>query len=307
MKNLSKVIITLVMLLAISPVYNIANAAKQTKIEETNMIDPVKNPEDLSTKKLDNILKKMNFSSEEIGNMSKRVKNQIVRHGGKKAKTVEQEIKHYYTSLDGVKYEITEENKEEINKIKQQDIATFSKENQIPIISIPKSEMSLMSAPTTVGDNKEIGKLSISFYVTKTISGNSTEHEYITFLDWTWSDEPALIWTDEAALAWDNHFTGITGTVDKYNIAVLNGQMKVATSQLKVKDEIYGLKTDIVLGPFDQQYGGISQHIRVPKRYNGETTRLLDIGLSVKAGSITVPSSKLIEQWDIPLNVTVGQ
>lgn len=318
MNKYSKILLAVILLFAIFPAFNHTDA----KESEDKLIKGTPNPEELSIDQINSKLKEIGFTDREINKLSEPTKENIVKYGGKKVQLSDQELEHFYTSNNGEKYEITKENEDEINKIKQQDLIEEAKVNNKSVMSIPADDLEVQSVSTMdVGDVGGKDPLSLNFFVTQTSSGNSNEYEYIVHFDWNWSDFPNFAFTDKAAMSWDNNYSGVQGSQEKYNIVTdhyASGPVIRSAPQLvSLSPEVYGITGEINLTSSGTQYGGFSQHIRVPKTSKGRTTTLLssyvhayspfDIGMSIGPGSISVKDSALSDEWRIGLNVTVGE
>lgn len=264
----------------------------------------------------DKAIEEMGFSKKEISKMSPHTKETLLASGGKKA-DYEVSLKKYYTSLDGTKYEITEDNAKEIENIKKQDIQQYSKESGISILRLNTGVSSQNISTLSTGDGwdeVEDGKLYVTSYVAKTTSGNTNEHEYIAFFDYSWNDLPWAGYTDEAALAWDNRFAGIANTVDKYLWTYIGG---TNNSAMKTSPQIYGIQAEFPIAMNSiSQIGGFSQHIRVPTKYTGETGRIIgkyvhhlkpkfSAGITIGYVTINAPDT-MTQEFDLDMNLKIG-
>jgi hypothetical protein len=271
---------------------------------------------DSHTDAAERVIESMGFSKAEISNMSPKAKETLIESGGEKAE-YEVSLKKYYTSLDGTKYEITKENADQIESIKKRDITQFSKESGVSMLRLNTGDTSNNLSTLSTGDGwdeVQDGKLYVTTYVAKTISGNASEHEYIAFLDYAWDTLPWAGHTDEAAIAWDNRFTGITNTVDKYLWTYIGG---TNNSALKTTPEVYGIKAEFPIAMNSiEQIGGFSQHIRVPKVYDGQTGRIIakyvhhlkpkfSAGITIGYATINVPEV-MTEVWHLEMNIRIG-
>lgn len=270
-----------------------------------------------NVKSNDRAVEAMGFSKEEISNMSPSAKEALLKSKGKKA-DYELSLKKHYISLDGTKYEVTEENAEEIERIKKQDINQYSKESGVSLLRLNTGDTSDSYSTLSAGngwDEVQAGKLYVTTYVAKTTSGNPTsEHEYIVFLDYSWDDLPWAGFTDEAAIAWDERFTGITNTVDKYLWTYIGG---TNNSALKTTPEVYAIKAEFPIAMNSiSQIGGFSQHIRVSKKHDGDTGRVIakyvhhlkpkfSAGITIGYVTINAPET-MTEVYSLDMNLRIG-
>ncbi|QJX64132.1 hypothetical protein HLK66_22485 [Niallia circulans] len=75
---------------------------------------------------LDSLLIEKGFSKEEILSMNEETKEKLATSTGEKADyTITK--KEYYNSLNGKKYEVTNENRNQINELIEKDIAIIKK------------------------------------------------------------------------------------------------------------------------------------------------------------------------------------
>jgi len=305
-----KKMVSLLLLLFLSFILAGNAGAEPNNVPKDNngLVKPVNNPEKLSVKQLNKRLLAMGYTENEIEGMSDFIKRQIVQVGGKKANMTAEPIEQYYTSLNGVKYKITDENKTEIENIKQKDRIE---------LGIVKEEPTFSTFDFSNGASEDIW--SATTYVTMT-GQTSTEYEYTFFADWLWSEAPFAYHTDKIAVAWENDFTGISNTESSYAWALAryaDGDRMISTGDqvLDLKSEIYGLISDIGLGTWSQQAGGISQTLAVNKNLSGTRSSLVtkyvhpwtafDVSLNIGPGSI---SSEHFygDEWTWRVNVTIG-
>lgn len=295
MKKTGKIFVSLVVLIAM--LFSLNMQIVDAKSHEQNV-------ESKLTKKLI----KMGFSQEEIENMSNQTKSGLIKSGGKKA-DYSVNLKRYYNSLDGNKYEITDKNEQEINEIKEQDLRQYSAETGISMM-----KMDSFSTLANEGYDELVdGILSLGTYVAKTTSSSTSEYEYIIFLDWSWNGQPVAIFNDNAAISWDNRFIGLSSTVEKYFF----GEWGSDPSRIKTTPEVYGLKASFpVYGNSSYQMGGISQHVRIPKSFQGQTGRIvaayvhslspMNFGVDIGPASISIPGGVLAEEFHLDMNITIG-
>ncbi|MFE4524111.1 hypothetical protein ACFRCQ_18695 [Cytobacillus firmus] len=88
-------------------------------------------------------------------------------------------------------------------------------------------------------------------------------------------------------------------------------------SALKTTPEIYGIKAEFPIAMNSiSQIGGFSQHIRVPKSYDGQTGRIIakyvhhlkpkfSAGITIGYATINVPEV-MTEVWHLEMNLRIG-
>lgn len=259
------------------------------------------------------VLENKGYSDDEINSMNDTTKEKLANSEGTRADyTVTQ--KEYYNSLDGKKYEVTDENRSEINKIMERDIAQYTKKAGISVMRV-QSPMTLATT-SYAGDSYEDNNISVNAYVDKTTSSNSaTEYAYKAFLDFSWFDTPAINFTDQIGLAWDNRFIGLANTLDDY-YTYLYAQQYMYSKSIDTDQELYGFKGKFTLERSAFQVGGMSQTIKVPTKYKNQTGKFqakyvhalipFNIGIGIGAASVEVPTDFASQEFVLDFNLTIG-
>lgn len=255
----------------------------------------------------DLILKEKGFSDKEINGLSDETKNEIVETDAERAEYEVEEVEQYYNSLDGQRYKITEENKDEIEEIRQQDL----------------EELGLEESPTVEPfyfmNEARDGKWSAVTIVTKKGS-TSKEHKYNIMTEWYWSKAPVALRTDSIGTAWEVDFSGVANTASKYAQGIgrfADGDRAIDTTKsVKMNEEVYGIKATHNLGNYRTQMGGFSQDVSVPKRLDGETSSMVttyahpylpgEVSLNIGPGSIS-PENFVGDEWTYRVNITIGK
>ena len=252
-------------------------------------------------------LKEKGYTSEDISKMNESTKDQLIENQGKKAE-YEVTATEYYNSNDGKKYKVTDQNREEIYKIRDKDLAKYAAENGISIMEItrPVQGMSRIGTDTYSDD-----KLVFSAFVDKSKTVGS-EYEYAAFVDFNWKKMASVAFFDEIALAWDNRFIGLAKTLDGYYISGSGSQ----GDKLKKDQELYGISARFVLIKTLNLSGGISQNIRVGTNYKGKTGKfqakyvhtLIPFPGSVSIGpaSVDVPAGWSNQEFKLDFNLKIG-
>lgn len=266
--------------------------------------------ETYASSNLDKELENKGYSQSEISSMNNTTKEKLANSNGQRADyTVT--TKEYYNSLDGKKYEVTEANREEINKIMKNDFVKYYEENGISVVRATPSSVSINSG----GDYYEDNKLSVSAFVDLSTT-NSVEYTYYAFLDFAW-DEPATVqWTDHLGLAWDNRFIGLANTLTDYLAWTHILGNNWVTGSLTPSQEIYGIKGRFLVPNSGTILGGISQQVKVPVRYKNETAKfqakyvhtLVPFTGAINLGpaSVNVPTGMLCQEFVLDFNLNIG-
>lgn len=299
MKNFINKLFTLTILFTMLLSVSIASA---------NEVDVLKDKSILTSTEIDETLLENGFTEEDISRMSERVKLDIVQSDGKKA-VYDVVHKRYYTSLDGTRYEITDENQDEIAEIQKRDIEEYSAETGMDKKILTERSMLLNSSA-----GKTAGALDLYSTIYKVTSGSSTEHEYKVELNWYWDKAFYSVVVDNAGIAWDNRFTGIANTVGKY----FESQFGENNNNLSTTPQVYGIKASYPLATYaSYQIAGFWQNVRVSKNYTNQTGRIVagyghslsnaNFGINIGPASISIPGGRLVEEHYLEMNLTIGQ
>jgi len=165
----------------------------------------------LSKKQKTKILKTMRFTDEEITRLPEDLQDYLVSEGGVKVDTVKGEMTHVYVDLEGNSHVVTEENEDEINQIKQKDLATI--EIIAPELELDTDKVNTLGTnPFREGNFFGDGQ---AIYMGKTSNGLELEYQYITGFEW--SKRPWIYGVDSIANAWQYH-TVSTKTDGRYDV-----------------------------------------------------------------------------------------
>ncbi|SEN68927.1 hypothetical protein SAMN05192533_11780 [Mesobacillus persicus] len=223
----------------------------------------------------------------------------------------EMSVSQYYNSLDGTRYRVTDENRNKIYEIMKNDIAHYSKEEEISILRMPTpvDGISTMGA----GDFYDDSSLYFSAFIEK-IGVKTSVYKYIAFLDFSWKSWPQFTEKDSIALAWDDKFTGMKNTLSKYyNLG--DQSFKDISSNMTASNEMHGIKARFLLFP-SKTLGGISTELAVSERHLGDygsfqaayVHSLIPFtgGVSIGPASIDVPTSWLSQEFRLDFNLKIG-
>ncbi|MNC30676.1 hypothetical protein D3C75_789650 [compost metagenome] len=234
----------------------------------------------------------MNFTDAEINNFPQELKNDLISTGGRKVALTKSNTKQIYTSLDGVDYTVTDENKEDIEKIKQEDLSKINA-GQVSTMKMGSKEDGIWSG---------YGALFFSGS-----SSNGTEYVYSYLTYFNWSDTPNFFFADKIAMSYQNNATR-TGSSGKYDFGTGNSTLSINTSS------IYGISTSYSIpGP---GYGYIKADVNIPKTQAGLTGLFnsayghpyLPSGISVSiAGYGSISLSGTGDKWYWDNTFTIGQ
>lgn len=262
-------------------------------------------------------LSNMGFSKDEINGMQDQTKNKLLNAGGKRADYEVTETE-YYNSLDGTKYEVTDENRDEINKIMQKDIEEYSKKSGISIMYLgqPIEQSRVSTLSSSGGDQTSTDKLSFTAYLDQVPSGNpSTEVEYLATIDFSWMQSPSIAQKDHMALAWDERFIGVANSLDGYYLLDAFGDGNFGQGSINLEQSLYGFDASFTLGHF-LELGGASQNVRVAKQYSNRTAKFeakyihtflpLTGGVNIGQAFVNVPSDWLCQEFKLDFNLIIG-
>lgn len=227
---------------------------------EDGRVLPVKNAKNLTTKQLDIVLRNMEMDDDLISNMPLAVKQHFVSTGGV-AVPVTTEKKEYFRTSDGKRILVTEENKDEIDKIKQEEIAKLSKIEGLEFTTFGENLGSDAS-----GDFRGYSALT---YLGKT----SGEFQY-QYADWFHYDADVTYrTTDKIARAWQDH----TVSVKRHGFGqwVVNGWYNDLSISTHHNGGTTGSYAAIKLPSsslFDKAYGYYYDNVNINKSVAKNTT-----------------------------------
>ncbi|MPY15642.1 hypothetical protein [Paenibacillus glucanolyticus] len=210
------------------------------------------------------ILKEMGYTLDEIETMNPSVKQDMAISGGRKVE-VETNIVQYFNSSDGKRYLVTDENREEIEALRQQEAERLSKELNKKIEVAPLSNMG------STRDGIFSGRGHVSY---QGKSPNATEFQFRYTDTFDWSGYPKITYTDTFAHAWQSHSTSVSS--EGRLTSVINGSNYY--NNLTINPEsIYGSSTKISLSNklFETMSGYIANEVRIPISYKGTTGKFI--------------------------------
>lgn len=265
-----------------------------------NLVSNSKNI-NLSDAQQDQILKEMRFTEDEIKAMGPSVKENLALNGGVKV-DVQTKLVQYFNSSDGNRYLVTDQNREQIEALRQMEAEKLGEQLNKEISIQPLSSMG------SVVD----GIFSASGYVTYQ-GRNSTEFEYRYTDSFAWSKTPQNLYDDTIAHAWQTQGTSIfsdgqlttkwLGNKDYHNLMV-------------TPEGVYGSSAKVRYSMlFEEMTGYLANHVRIPVSYKGTTGRFVAkfahpwsiIQPSISVGAISISFGPFIGDewsWESTFNIT---
>lgn len=317
MKNLWKVgSVVLVALLLVSPIAKAEGNGTESQIKKTIVIDSnlaiqknndgtIENnlqDKDLTINQQELILKEMNFTEQEINNMGSDLKESLSKSGGTKVNTTTK-LNQYFNSLDGNKYLVTDENKNEIEYLRQRDAM------QLSTVLNKEVKINSLSSMGSISDGIFSAKGFVS-YQGKT--SNSKEYEYRYHDSFRWSRSPQYAYNDKLAHAWQTHSTSVSSEASiRYD---LNG----AYQYLSVTPEgVYGssAKVNFTSNFIGELSGYLVNVVRIPVSNQGTTGRFVAkyahpwtiLSPSISAGPVSIDFSTYIgDEWSWENTFTIS-
>ncbi|MGO4528694.1 hypothetical protein AB4Z30_06400 [Paenibacillus sp. 2TAF8] len=143
------------------------------------------------------VLEEMGFSKKEVEEMSPALIQEISLNGGKKVDT-QTTIKQYYNSTDGEKYPVTNENRKEIEALRQKETGVVNK---------------------TVAQSSNIGTMSdvyqeypftgTGYVIYRGKTSNAKEFIYDYYNTAFWAESPYYKYIDKLASSWQSFATSV--------------------------------------------------------------------------------------------------
>ncbi|XEC93725.1 hypothetical protein AB6A23_20565 [Paenibacillus tarimensis] len=221
---------------------------------------PVKNAKKLSDTQLNTILKHMKVNDDLISKMPLEVKQHFVSKGGVSVPITSKQKEYFYTS-DGKRLLVTDENREEINKIKQQEAAKLNN-------SVQANNFSALSGPDLGSD----GDGTFSGFSNLQYIGETDKEKEYTYAEWFFYNKNVNYhYTDKIAHAWQSHTKSIarSGSAQYYLFDKFH-EMTVTTSH---EGSVTGSSASIKLPQtfFESMFGLFYDDVRIPKTESGYT------------------------------------
>jgi hypothetical protein len=261
----------------------------------------------LEKEEMQDLLIEKGFEEDFIMSSTTSVLEELIENDAKSVE-VEVELVNIYHSLDGNAYEVTEENKNEINRIREKDKMKAFGSNNLQL-----NTYSTQCVCKVITDGDWSGHISLSY-----MGKNGSNHEYRIFAGWWWDRMPYAYWgSDKMAIAWQNHATGEGGSYTGYAFGITDSgeyQQRNLSGHREVR---YGIEQPVPLGTWNNGQGGeIGYTVSIPDRYNGDRTSVVytylhpyspfDITLNIGPVSITY-NEFWGDEWSYRLNHTIGE
>ncbi|PAF33562.1 hypothetical protein [Paenibacillus sp. 7516] len=257
---------------------------------------PIKNTEKLSVTQLESILREMKMSDEVIEKMPRSQKEYYASQGGISI-PVETKLKRYFRTSDGRRLLVTDENKNEIEALRQKEVAKINNE----------LNTNITIAPLDMGseaDGSFSGK-GVLGYVGK--SPNATEFEFSYGDDFNFSKNVTYKFTDKIAHAWQSHTTSVRYYGEWWRYVL--GDLTQKPLEIKNEGSVYGRS-----GAFshngsvaDETGGFLVDIVRIPVSYKGTTGKWVTryshpwsfIIPDISIGPISVDFSSYVgDEWE---------
>ncbi|MED0875509.1 hypothetical protein [Bacillus mobilis] len=310
----------LVLSMGISLNFSSSAAAETNRTEIANKIE-IKHAEDgriqginsaskLNSGELNRVLGEMGFSFNEISNMQEGLKKEIVEGGGKKSNLELIEEKQEYTSLDGKDYVLNEQNKQEIQNIKERDANTIinnskGKNNAIQYMNPPSAEIT---------DD-------LTFNLFAIYQGQrGSDYVYKVFSNQMWTKRPYWQTNDMIGIVWESNAHALAGTESArqyWTITNLGGGINEREAYLSGdRSSLYGTKWKLPYRDESLLYGAYtSQQITIPKSYRGSNATVgagfahpwfsYNIAINFGPGAISF-SDAVGDKKSLRYNINVG-
>jgi hypothetical protein len=218
-------------------------------------IEGISNPASLNEEQKEEFLNSMLFTDEEIEKMPEEMKDEIIAEGGVKVDIEEEEMLEKYQDLNGVVHEVTDENRDEINALKEADLK-----------KINADKIGTMSMGT-VKDGAFNGASAL-VYIGKT--ANAKEFKYSFKTTYLWTSAPVNAFWDTISQAYAGNTTPV-GSNGK--MEWLDTHNRLNSENIKVDQlSLNGSTAKVALQPYsNRQNGYIATEVRIPVSEAGKT------------------------------------
>lgn len=227
-------------------------------------VAPVANASSLSSAQIDNVLRQMNVSEDEISMFAREFKEQLVAKGGVEVH-LETKATQTYHSLDGKKYVITPENKEEVAAIQARDQATIAEQGK---------STGAMTASDSMGSASDgIWSAHASlFFAGKSSNGYEYVYDYYNY--YSWSDYPQNVLWDSIAQSWGANISSANSSGANNYLTGIVGSGPYTQAPMTITRKIGGTKGDFDLVTSYHQYGALHDELRIPLAQKGTNQQL---------------------------------
>lgn len=268
---------------------------------EDGRILPVVDAKELTITQLDKVLQNMNVSNDLLSKMPLELKQKVISRGGVVV-PITTKKNEYFRTTDGSRLLVTEENKEEIEKIKQQQVAKLNRTNNETTIT-PFGTGSAGSGSFT------------GFSMLQYVGSTSTEYEY-DYTEWFfYDDDVQQKYTDKIAHAWQSHTTSV-GREASASYRVLD-YWSSWTPPTSHNTSVTGSSASISIPNtlFSEMYGYFGETVRIPKTNEGLTGKWVVkyahpwtlLSPSIAIGPVTINFSAFLgDEWEWENTFTIG-
>ncbi|REK76793.1 hypothetical protein [Paenibacillus paeoniae] len=270
---------------------------------EDGRVSPIKNANKLTISQLDSILTNMNVNHDQISNMPLPIKQKVVSRGGVAVPITTTKKTEHFVTPDGKQRLVTEENKEEIDKIKQQEISKLNNSNNNSGIT-----------PFSLGSERDGSFYGYSLLMYRGSTAAELEYEYIEYF--SYDANVNYKYTDRIAHAWNPHTVSIGREAGaQYKLFGIWANMNVTTSH---NDSTTGASASIKLPNtqiIEETFGYFIDTVRIPKIYSGTTGKWVVkyahpysvITPSVNIGAVSITYSPFLgKSWSWENTFTIA-
>lgn len=210
----------------------------------------------LTISQQESVLIEMGFTEEELEEMDPVLKEDISLGGGKKVET-QTTLRQYYNSADGKKHLVTDENREEIEALRQKDARELSK----------KSDREINIEPLSYVEEYPFSAVGNVVYQGKT--SNAAEFVFKYYNTANWAESPRQLYSDTLAHAWQGFATGVSR---ESTLTTWVTPQQGGTHYPAVKIEgAYGSSAKMVQGNYYSRHWTIMETVNIPVSNKGTT------------------------------------
>lgn len=266
-------------------------------IEKQNdgRVVPVKNVEDLSIPQLDSILREMKYSEETIAKMPQSEKEYVASVGGVSV-PIKTELKRYFRTSDGQRLLITDDNINEIESLRQKEIAQINSKLNTNLTIEPL-------ATGSVSDGSFSGSSSLSY---QGKSPTAKEFEFSYRDNFSFNKNVSRKFTDKIAHAWQSHTTSVYNSGNWFWYL---GNTKIQNPlTLKNEGSVYGRSGSFSHNGTVGEIGGwLTDTVRIPVSQKGTTGKWVTryshpwtaLTPDVSIGPLSIDFSQFVgDEWE---------
>lgn len=230
----------------------------------------------LTVSQQESVLVEMGFTEEDLEEMNPTLKKDISLSGGKKVET-QTTLREYYNSFDGKKHLVTDENREEIEALRQKEVRELSN----------KLDREINIEP--LGYTQDYPFTGVGNVVYQGKTPNAAEFVFKYYNTATWAESPNYMYTDTLAHAWQSFATGVsrestlTTWVTPQHSGITNPAVKI--------EGAYGSSAKMLQGNYSSRHWTIVETVHIPisnKRDTGKHVARYAHPYSIVTPSLTV-------------------